>query len=77
MMGHSVLTPGSSCEISVGALALKSKSFENLKPSAIKRNFGAKSMILDDFWTKTMPVPAPEGVRGCGFGVLEANYYDK
>ena len=49
----------------------------DMKASAIKRNFGAKSMILEDFWTKTMPVPAPEGVMGCGFGVLEVNYYDK
>ena len=34
-------------------------------------------MFLDDFWTKTMPALACEGVRGCGFGVLEVNYYDK
>ena len=48
-----------------------------MKPSAIKHNFGAKSMILEDFWTKTMPVRACEGVMGCGFGVLEVNYCDK
>ena len=48
----------------------------HMKPSAIKVNFVAKSMILEDFRTKTMPRHSLIGVRGCRFGVLEVNYDD-
>ena len=45
-----------------------------MKPSAIKHNFGAKSMILEDFWTKTMPENSLMRLMKCCFGDFGMNY---